>query len=161
MPRSRSRRRKTNHYGQGFLSKVERQHIYGTGSKRYVHRSGYMGSRITSENRREYMDRQEGAYKDRHRANIHAQLQKIKGQDDKTEEQIAQEVGVFEQGQLTPEELDQAAKDFAKFQVGKERKHYKAWLDGKTVFRYRGQSHPVMSEAFLMASKSLEEIKNG
>lgn len=168
MPKSKIRRRsRSSHYNEnaGILVGKSRIERYGKksrpvpGSKLRVKKlSPYMGSMITAENRREYEKKQAEAFKERYIADVIAKRENIEKQEDKTPEEIAAEVEKFNNEQISEEQLEAMSKRFARYQSNKEKKQFSAWLAGRVTFTYKGQSFPVLTEAFLKQTKSIKDI---
>lgn len=127
-------------------------------SHRIEKKSPYMGSIVTPENRKEYEVKQAEAFKERYVADIIRQRSEISSQEDKTEDEIRLEIDKFNKEQISETELDEMAKRFARFQTNKEQKHYKTWLSGRSFFRYKGRTFPVITEKFLKQTKSIKDI---
>lgn len=51
-----------------------------------------------------------------------------------------------------------AANFYAKLEVSREQKHYKAWLKGKRVYKFKGQTYPVLTEQVEDQSTYLSDI---
>jgi hypothetical protein len=168
MPRSRGRGK----YGQThynpyatIISPKQRQAKFGKRGKpikgtthRITTQSPYMGSVITPENRNQYERDQANAFVERYVANIEKERNDIKNQDDKSEDEINMEVAEFNSKQTSERELMMTAVRFARFQSTKEKKHYAAWLKGKSHFKFKERTFPVLTERFLRQSKSIKEI---
>lgn len=127
-------------------------------SHRIKKKSPYMGSIVTPENRNEYEAKQVEAFKERYVANVKRQREEISSQEDKSEDEIRSEIEHFNKEQFSEEELEAMAKRFARFQTNKEQKHYNTWLLGRSSFRYKGRTFPVITERFLKETKSIKDI---
>lgn len=169
MPRSRIRRKsKSNHYNinAGIVVKGSlKRELHGKrsrpvpGSKLRINKlSGFMGSIITAANRAEYEAKQAEGFKERYVNDVVKKREEIRKQEGKEEDEIQAEVNVYNAEQISEEELERLAKRFARYQTNKERKHYKAWLAGRSSYVYKGSTFPVLTEAFLKNSKSIKEI---
>jgi hypothetical protein len=95
---------------------------------------GYYGSVITPQTRRLFRETQARAYKENY-------LRTTK-----------------EEEQVTEDELEVMAQQYAKYQIIKEQKHYKAFLKGKDTYSYKGTRFPVMNDKFMKNTRDVKEI---
>lgn len=168
MPKQKIRGRyELNHYNKnaGQVYGKVKEDLYGKRAKpvsgsdwRVTHRSAFMGSFVTPENRNEYMQKQAAAFKENYTKDVELELQKIQENENLTEEEIAKKVEEFNRSRLSERAVELLSMRFARYQSNKEKKHYKAWLRGKEFFTYRGDTFPVITERFLKNSKSIKDI---
>lgn len=118
----------------------------------------YLGSRITAENRREYEQSVIDSNIQRMMFDIEAEIERIMFQEDKDDTEINKELELFDKSKMTDGAIKMLAKTQARFQVNKENKHYKAWLKGRSFFKYKGQMYPVMTDKFIKDSQSIKDI---
>lgn len=126
--------------------------------KKVKSRSKYMGSIINPKNRNEYLNAQRESFKERYVNDVVNRRQEILDQEDKSDEEIANEVEEFNNNQISEEDLEVLAENFAKYQSLKELKHLKAYIKGKQFFTFRGVRFPVLTEKFLEDTQSIKEI---
>jgi hypothetical protein len=122
-------------------------------------KSKYMGSSLTVFNRREFGESKKEQYIQMHTEKYEARKKEILSLEG-TEEEKQAELKVLDEQQLSPEQLEKRAVDFARYEVNKEQKHFKAYCKGQNFFRYQGMMHPVLTEEFLLKAKGLKEIHN-
>lgn len=61
---------------------------------------------------------------------------------------------------LTPEEIDRISNIVSNHQVRMEQKHHKAWLKGRTSFKYLSEIHPVLTpEIMEFQAKQLQAMQ--
>ena len=142
----RRKRRRATHYNpdNAVQSEKHRKALWGDANDSQVKdgkpfvevRSDYLGSVITAENRRTFMEKQKELY--------------IQNYYNKTEEE----------SQLPEETVSQMAEEYAVYQVNKENKHYKAWLKGKLSYSYKGTTFPVLTKSLIEKTSSVKEIVN-
>lgn len=119
------------------MSKGKEEPRVETRPKPQINKLGtYVGSRITAENRRAFMEKQ----KERYREHYEEQLEK----------------GEIEEP-WTEERLERVCEEYARVIVNRENKHYKAYLKGKKFYTYKGRRYPVATDIFLRHSQSLKE----
>lgn len=96
--------------------------------------SSYLGSRVMPETRNRFIEQQVEGY-------IQNYINRTKEED-----------------RVEDNELQKMARGYARYQVNKENKHYKAWLANKVFYKYKGTTFPVLTEDFLKASSSIKDI---
>jgi len=168
MPKSKIRSRyQKSHYNKnaGVLVGRSKQARWGKKAKpvpgsshRITKMSPYMGTRLTPENLGEYKKQQSEAFKDKFLADVVRKREEIENQEDKSEEEIAKEINEYNSQQPSERGLELLSQRFAKFQAGKEKKHYEAWLKGKSSFTYKSKNFPVLTQRFLEQTQSIKEI---
>lgn len=169
MPKSKIRKRyKTftqyNPFSKFIVGDKQRQSMFGVKPRpvpgvnlRGKELSPYMGSRVTAENRTEYLTAQVNGFKEQYTAKVVAEREKILSSD-KTKDEIDSLIEEFNAKQISEARLHELALKFSLFQANKEVKHYKAWLKGASYFKYAGQVFPVLTQRFLENSQSIKEI---
>lgn len=160
----RARRQWITHYNehanvvQGKARKMRYKGVETPDPKSPVKLSPYLGSRITAATRNRYEEKQAEMFKQKYIRDVESKREQIKKQEDKTEDEIQAEINTFNSEQVSEQELEAMAKRFARYQTNKEQKHYKAWLQGKAWFKYKGQNFPVITERFVSEGKDVHEI---
>lgn len=104
-------------------------------------RGKYLGNVVTPQNRRELMKNLKQAYIDQSNRRY-----------------AAEKEGDLDHEPPTEKELNYLAEAYAKFTVNKEQKHYKAYLEGKSFYKYRGQVFPVITEGFAKEARTAKQI---
>ena len=94
----------------------------------------YLGSIITGANRRDFMASQEEIYIKNHTEMFEARKQALLDMPG-TDEEKAADLKKLEESETPKEILAKAAKEWARFMVNKEVKHYKAYQKGLTPSR--------------------------
>ena len=120
-------------------------------------RSPYVGSVITVNNRRDFIEAQKKVFIDNQLAMAEARRDAILAKEG-TDEEIQQELDELSAKTLSAERLEHLGEQFGAFQANKESKHYKAYLKGMSSFKYKGRMFPVQTEAFLLKAKEYQEI---
>lgn len=120
-------------------------------------RSPYVGSVLTVDNRREFINAQKKVFIDNQLAMAEAKRDAILAQEG-TDEEIQAELDELASKTLSTERLEHLGEQFGIFQANKESKHYKAYLKGLTSFKYKGRMFPVQTEEFLLKAKEYQEI---
>lgn len=126
--------------------------------KKHEDESEYMGSVITGENRRSYIEGQKQLFKQRFNNEIDLKIQEIVEDDVLNQNEKDIRLGIIENDRISDEKLEEMSDRFARFQANKEVKHYNAYKKGKPFFIYMGRRFPVLTEKFIKDSKSIKDI---
>lgn len=98
------------------------------------YRFPYCGATITPENRRQYLSNYKKVFY----------------------EQI---VGNEKYESLSEEELEKTSEIYAKFEVQREQKHFKAWLKNATMYKFKGKMFPVLRSLY-GEGETFESMRN-
>ena len=60
---------------------------------------------------------------------------------------------------LTEVEKKELSRVYALMEVNRQKKHYDAWLKGKTFYKYKGKIYPVLTENEFSKNKLFDIIK--
>lgn len=63
-----------------------------------------------------------------------------------------------EETQKNPNEVEQVAKAYARFQANREVKHFNTFLKGKTSYKFHGMPYPVLTRASIKEAKTADQI---
>lgn len=98
------------------------------------YRFPYCGAKITPKNRRQHLENFRKVF-----------YEQIKG-DAKYEN-------------MTEEDLDKTSKIYAKLEVQREQKHFKAWLKNKSMYKFKNKMFPVLKSLYGQG-ETFESMRN-